>query len=163
VVAFLLATVPVLAQSAILDPLAPQEQIVLGAPNWNFGPDVTPDISLDHRRMVVSEGCDVNGDGYDDILVGRRDFTHSTTTHAGRAWLFLGGPNGLSATPSLIFTPPVLNTYGFFGTMVACVGDINGDGFEDFAIGNIFQQFAVTRLMKFFDFGNFFKRDCDGC
>jgi hypothetical protein len=85
--------------------------------------------------MVVSEGCDVNGDGYDDILVGRRDFTHSSTEHAGRAWLFLGSPSGLASTPSLTFNPPVNNLYGFFGTVVACAGNVNGDGYEDLMIG----------------------------
>ncbi len=136
VVALLLVAVPALARPASLDPLAIQEQIVLGAPDWNFGPDVTPTTATyDHRRMVVSDGCDVNGDGYDDILVGRRDFNHSSTEHAGRAWLFLGSPGGLSPTVSLTFNPPVNNANGFFGTVVACAGDVNGDGYEDLMIG----------------------------
>ena len=36
VVALLLATAPVLAQSTILDPLLPQDQIVLGATQLEF-------------------------------------------------------------------------------------------------------------------------------
>jgi hypothetical protein len=80
---------------------------------------------------MVSSGCDVNGDGYEDLLVGDRDYDHlAVRDDHGRAWLFLGSSSGLSATPSLTFYPPFNNTYGFFGGQVACAGDVNNDGYE---------------------------------
>ena len=134
--AFLLATVPALARPSYLGPLSPSVQIVLDGPDWSFGPDVTPITTpLNHSHMVVSEGCDFNGDGFDDILVGRRDFSSSGFTHNGRVWLFLGSASGLPSTPSLTFDPPVNNTYGFFGGQVVCLGHVNNDIYDDFAIG----------------------------
>jgi hypothetical protein len=115
--------------------LSPQAQIIMDY-DWKFGTDQVPNTSpLDHRHMTVSEGCDVNGDGYDDLLVGDRDYSSSGYTQNGRAWLFLGSVMGLSITPDLTFDPPVNNTYGFFGTQVACAGDIDGDGDEEIMIG----------------------------
>jgi len=105
--------------------------------NWKFGTNQVADISAgDSREMMVSSGCDVNGDGYEDLLVGDRDYDYlAARDDNGRAWLFLGGLSGLSTTPSLTFNPPLNNTNGFFGTQVACAGDVDNDGYEDIMIG----------------------------
>lgn len=130
----LMGALPVYAQPLAANTLSPEGQ--LGPPDWGFETNVSPNMIMDHRRMVVSEGCDVNGDGFEDILVGRRDFDYGGVVHAGRAWLFLGGPNGLHEAPDLILNPPVgTTTYGFFGTTVACAGNVNGDDYEDFLVG----------------------------
>jgi hypothetical protein len=72
---------------------------------------------------------DVNGDGYGDVLVG--------APLSERAYVFYGSATGASATPSLTFS---LVSATAFGRTVAGLGDVNRDGYYDFAIG------APTRL-----------------
>lgn len=106
-------------------------------PDWHFEVNQAADISvLDHRQLNVAAGCDVNGDGYGDVLIGDRDFDYQyARDDNGRAWLFYGSPTGLEATPAHTFDPPYLNYYGFFGAAVACNLDVNADGFDDMLIG----------------------------
>lgn len=137
VVCILLAvTLPVLAKSISGASLSPQSQVIK-SPSWQFETNQAADISiLDHREMMVSSGCDVNGDGYEDVLIGDRDYdVQNPRDDNGRAWLFLGGPSGLSNTADITFDPPYINQYGFFGRQVACAGDVNNDGYEDIVIG----------------------------
>jgi hypothetical protein len=133
---FLLATIPALAQVDASDHASPQRQIVK-APDWMFETNQVADISVyDHRELMVASGCDVNGDGYDDVLVGDRDYDYLySRDDNGRVWLYFGSANGLSNTADIIFNPPYTNYYGFFGVQVACAGDVNNDSYEDIIIG----------------------------
>ena len=69
------------------------------------GPDLTPDWRFDDSDLYslvgwsVAGAGDVNGDGYDDVLVGVSSL--EPDDHA-EVLLFLGGPNGLSQTPDWI-------------------------------------------------------------
>ena len=105
--------------------------------DWMFEINQAADIStLDHRQLKVASGCDVNGDGYDDVLVGDRDYDYQTyKDDNGRAWLFYGSSSGLSTTPDHILNPPYTNYYGFFGEQVFCDLDVNADGYDDIIIG----------------------------
>lgn len=113
---------------------APQRQII-EEPDWKFGSDQVPVFSLDHRELRVSSGCDVNGDGFDDVIVADRDYDHQyAQDDNGRVWLFYGREDGLNTTPDITFTPPYINTFGFFGANATCAGDVNNDTFDDIII-----------------------------
>ncbi len=78
---------------------------------------------------------DVNGDGLDDVLMGVPDFSPGESLpEAGLAVLFLGSTAGLSAAPAWSHTGTV--RYARFGSCVARLGDLDGDGCADFAIGS---------------------------
>ena len=132
----LVATLPVLAKSISGVPFSPQSQIIK-IPGWLFETNQVADISVyDHREMMVASGCDVNGDSYEDVLIGDRDYDYlNLRDDNGRAWLFFGSSSGISNIADIVFNPPYTNYYGFFGVQVACAGDVNNDGFEDIIIG----------------------------
>src|SRR5262245_61982155 len=81
-------------------------------------------------RSVAWVG-DVNGDGYDDGLVGACRYPEIAS--AGQAYLYFGGP-AMDAVADLVITPPAGGA-GWFGISVASAGDFNGDGDPDFIIG----------------------------
>jgi hypothetical protein len=77
----------------------------------------------------VSTAGDVNGDGYDDIIVGAPLYSGGAT-NSGRAYVFYGSPTGPSVTPDWTADPPYVNHEGRFG-VVSTAGDVNGDGYDD--------------------------------
>ena len=99
-------------------------------------PNATPDVVLHGEPQsffgsAVAWVGDVNGDGFDDLLVGAfRD--SEAGADAGKAALFLGG-DPMATTPALVLQGPGPGAY--FGRAVAAAGDLDGDGYADFAIG----------------------------
>ena len=75
---------------------------------------------------------DVNGDGYGDMVVGAPAFS-DTATAEGAAFFFLGKPSDLDAEPQAAWVGP--QSLSEFGTAVAGVGDVDGDGFDDVLVG----------------------------
>lgn len=78
---------------------------------------------------------DVDGDGADDVLIGAYG-SDATGSGAGGAWLFLGG----ARSGEFSADAADLELHGAaagdrFGVSVAGVGDTNGDGLEEFAVG----------------------------
>lgn len=76
----------------------------------------------------VSIAGDINGDGYDDVLVGAEHFS----ADKGRVYLFFGSSNGPSTTPDWMYDGDTAG--GRFGRNSAIVGDLNSDGYDDFAV-----------------------------
>ncbi len=80
--------------------------------------------SLFGHRIVCG---DINGDGYDDVLIGSMAYND----FRGRVCLFYGGPD-MDNAADLIFKGQ--NEGDRFGDGIAC-GDIDNDGYEDIMIG----------------------------
>jgi len=85
-------------------------------------PALAPTWSTNLGRAVSSAG-DVNGDGYDDVIVGA----------TGAAFVYLGGPSGLDLATELQLTGTMTLNYG--GT-VSGVGDVNSDGYDDVVVSD---------------------------
>ncbi|MBS1974222.1 MAG: FG-GAP repeat protein, partial [Bacteroidetes bacterium] len=77
----------------------------------------------------VASAGDINGDGYSDVLVG----APQASSNAGAVYIYLGSASGLSTSPSATITDATGGDK--FGTSVAGIGDINGDGYSDVLIG----------------------------
>ncbi len=87
-----------------------------------------------HYGASVSTAGDVNGDGYSDILVAAPDYDNGQANE-GRVFLYFGSPSGPPTSFSRAFESNQADAH--FGSSVSAAGDLNGDGFDDFAIGAI--------------------------
>jgi len=94
--------------------------------------------------------CDVNGDGYDDAVVGAWFWDKAPLSNIGAAYVILGSedPKGGSlnspaaANAVRIDGPELANA--FVGFAVGCLGDVNGDGFDDVGISHYTAQKAYV-------------------
>ena len=81
--------------------------------------------------VAVASAGDVNNDGYDDVIVGA-DLYDAGEIDEGRAYLYLGGASGVSATP--IWNAESNQASSYFGHSVVGAADINSDGFDDLLV-----------------------------
>ena len=112
----------------------PLHDIALGAPGVG-AVRVAPRDAFENLRSTAG-GVDFNGDGVGDVLFG------STAWDAGYAYALLGPLRGrtISVPPKLkqpVFSFDVGSGFaGDGGKVVAGIGDMNGDGFGEVAIGD---------------------------
>ncbi len=84
-------------------------------------------------KMMAGAG-DVNGDGYDDFLVGSAD-NYEIAYCAGKVYLILGKKTGWSKNVNITTADASYRGYidnGSVGEKVGGVGDVNADGYDDF-------------------------------
>ena len=82
--------------------------------------------------LSVSSAGDTDADGFDDLVVGAREFDGGQTDE-GAALVYLGSASGPAVTPSWV--AEVDQAGALFGTWVASAGDVNADGFGDLVVG----------------------------
>jgi hypothetical protein len=96
----------------------------------------------DQSGSSVSSAGDVNGDGFDDLIIGARraDASGNGKTYAGDTYVIFGAPSlpstiNLASLAGAGITIFGADAYDQSGRSVSGAGDINGDGFDDFIIG----------------------------
>ena len=98
----------------------------------------TPDWMAESNQAYSAYGHsastagDVNGDGYDDVLIGA-SFYDAGQQDEGRAFVFFGSPAGLSPTPN--WTAEGDSVEAHYGGWANTAGDVNGDGYADIVVG----------------------------
>ena len=120
--------------------------VIAGAPGYNsnqgrvtvyFGGtnmNGTPDLYLYGETTSsvfgysVSGAGNVNGDAYDDVIVGSYGYGGGL----GRAYIYYGGINP-NSTADVVMEPPVSGSY--FGISASPAGDLNFDGYSDVIVG----------------------------
>ncbi len=81
----------------------------------------------------VGSAGDVNGDGYDDVVVG----VPGAAGGMGRALVFHGSPVGLASVPA--WSHDGQQAGGRLGQAVGSAGDVDGDGHGDVLVGAPFE------------------------
>ncbi len=89
----------------------------------------------DQLGSVLDSAGDTDGDGIPDILIGSPYFNHDF----GRVWLISGATGAIR----FVYTGQVDN--GGFGRGISGIGDVDHDGFDDFAIGDSRSNWSGVR------------------
>ncbi|PVE05952.1 S-layer family protein, partial [Limnohabitans sp. Rim28] len=99
--------------------------------------------------VAVASAGDVNGDGYDDFIVGTSTWGGVLTN--GTAYVVFGKTNTTAVETTDLaagtdgFAILGENTYDQLGYSVSAAGDVNGDGKADLLVGAVSYSFATGR------------------
>ncbi|MBP7147914.1 MAG: FG-GAP repeat protein [Acidobacteria bacterium] len=102
------------------------------------GLSTTPAWTAESNQVLANFGWsvagagDVNGDGYDDVIVGATGYSNGQSGE-GAAFVYHGGPGGLSPAAARVLE--IDRVSADFGVAVAAAGDVNADGYADVVVG----------------------------
>ncbi|XP_077062271.1 integrin alpha-3b [Siphateles boraxobius] len=126
--------------------------VVTGAPRDNFKGSVIlaekQDLILNPLMTIPGEqigsyfgSClavtDLNNDDWNDLIVGAPFFFDRYKEEGGAVYIFMNENGSFKEKSSLVLKGKKGSGFGF---AVAAVGDVNQDGFQDFAVGAPFQD-----------------------
>jgi RTX calcium-binding nonapeptide repeat (4 copies)/FG-GAP repeat len=118
-------------------------------------------IHINGANVLPSNAGDVNGDGFDDLLIGAP--TNISSSDPGSAYLIFGTANGIPTNIDLDNLRPRqgmhltgLRPEHYAGNGVSIVGDLNHDGFDDFVVmsGITDPNSLTTSLHSYIVFGH---------
>ncbi|KAI3359081.1 hypothetical protein L3Q82_002579 [Scortum barcoo] len=80
---------------------------------------------------------DLNNDGWSDLLVGAPFYFHRQQEAGGAVYIYMNTGGWFDSGPSAVLRGPAGSA---FGMAVSAAGDLNQDGFQDFAVGAPFHE-----------------------
>jgi len=113
--------------------------------------DATHDLKFQEENVTgssrfgkaVANAGDVNGDGFEDLIVGAYVYQVNT----GRVYIHFGGSD-VDNEADLILSGEAMNNY--FGYSVSSAGDVNNDGYSDVIVGAYGYNNNVGRAYIYF-------------
>ena len=109
-------------------------------PSWTVNGDVT---NAYFGGSVTA--ADVNGDGFNDLIVGAPFSSTAQLSTCGRVFIYYGSASGLSLTANQSYVGTLANER--LGDVVKSCGDVNNDGFDDVAISH---EIAYEKFLSFY-------------
>jgi len=103
------------------------------------GPSTFPDLTIANPQgrnggqfgASLTAAGDLDGDGFDDLLVGARANADRDVLEAGLAYAFFGSQDRRDTMAIDFFGPAAPQSAAHFGLALSFVGDVNGDGWGD--------------------------------
>lgn len=80
---------------------------------------------------------DLNNDDWNDLIVGAPFYFDRLKEEGGAVYIFMNENGSFQKTATMFLTGPTGSGFGF---ALAAIGDINQDGFQDFAVGAPFHD-----------------------
>ncbi|CAB1337917.1 unnamed protein product, partial [Coregonus sp. 'balchen'] len=80
---------------------------------------------------------DLNNDEWNDLIVGAPFYFDRKENEGGAVYVFMNENGSFQKTPSMVLKGPAASGFGF---AVSAIGDVNQDGFQDFAVGAPFHE-----------------------
>ncbi|MFI5171671.1 MAG: FG-GAP-like repeat-containing protein, partial [Chitinophagales bacterium] len=121
--------------------------------NYSFSQAPAPNIVLESDQATayfgysVSDAGDLNGDGYEDVVVGAYGYDNPEPSE-GRVYIYYGTPTGINTTAGTILESNQASA--FFGDKVAAAGDVNNDGYDDLIVAATYYDNGQTDEGKVF-------------
>ncbi|XP_076852042.1 integrin alpha-3-like isoform X2 [Brachyhypopomus gauderio] len=105
-------------------------------------PELQKQVTLEGEQVGSYFGnslavMDINNDGWKDIIVGAPFYFNRSINRGGAVYVFMNENGSFNNKTDIVFTGP---RNSGFGMAVAAIGDVNQDGFQDFAVGAPFHD-----------------------
>jgi hypothetical protein len=103
--------------------------------NWSY----ESDIGYSYFGQDIASNGDINGDGFNDLVVSASQWELDQNNGSGKVFLFYGSSTGFANLPEQIITNNDISgepSNPHFGYSISILGDINADGYDDLAIGD---------------------------
>ena len=137
-----MALTPVLVTWCLVKHLVSVLTMDLSTLNGSNGFRLDGEAKFDLSGWSVSTAGDVNGDGFDDLIVGASGTDPNGNRDSGSSYVVFGQASGFSAAMDLStlngsngFRLDGVTDGDYSGYSVSTAGDVNGDGFDDLIVG----------------------------
>lgn len=126
--------------------------VIFGAKNSK---NIIPELTIPGEQVGSYFGSslaitDLNNDDWNDLIVGAPFYFDRMKDEGGAVYIFMNENGSFQKTATMVLKGPSASGFGF---AVAAIGDVNQDGFQDFAVGAPFHDSGKVYIWRGSDKG----------